>query len=256
MTSEIGSYSAEACRADIPVCRFTGLSSSPRHPMSGCVFRNWRLESRQNRQAGKPALHAPATRAGAVSFVFFLVLTAVALFGFGCRRDMFEQPSEKPLAQSELFRDNEMASRPVVPHTVARGHLDEDEVFYTGKTGTNLVAAFPMPVTREVLLRGREQFEIYCAPCHGRTGEGNGMIPQRGYPLPPSYHIDRLRQAPVGHFFDVITHGYGVMYPYAARVEPADRWAIAAYIRVLQLSRDAKVSDVSPEMRSYLEAMK
>jgi mono/diheme cytochrome c family protein len=165
---------------------------------------------------------------------------------------MFHQPSEKPLEQSEFFRDNQMASRPLVPHTVAIGQLREDEAFYTGKVGTNLVAAFPIAITRETLVRGRERFEIYCSPCHGRTGDGKGMIPQRGYPAPPSYHIDRLRQAPAGHFFDVITRGYGVMYPYAARVGPADRWAIAAYIRVLQTSQNARIADVPQEARARL----
>lgn len=149
-----------------------------------------------------------------------------------------------------------MASRPLVAHTVARGHLDEDEAFYTGKIGTNLVTTFPIPITREVLERGRERFEIYCSVCHGRTGEGNGMIMQRGFPAPPSYHIDRLRQAPVGHFFDVITQGYGIMYSYAERVEPADRWAIAAYIRALQLSHNMKLAELPPAERAQLEGAK
>ena len=179
-----------------------------------------------------------------------------ALLFTGCRRDMFQQPSEKPLEKSEFFRDNNMASRPLVVHSVARGHLNDDEVFYTGKMGTNLVTTFPIPITRDVLQRGQERFEIYCSPCHSRTGDGNGMIPQRGYPTPPSYHIDRVRQAPVGYFFDVITHGYGVMYPYAARIEPGDRWAIAAYIRVLQTSRNARISDVPDLARSQLEVPK
>lgn len=186
-----------------------------------------------------------------LGLVMFLAVAAA-----GCRRDMFLQPSEKPLERSAFFRDNEMASRPLPAHTVARGQLDDDEAFYTGMIGTNLVTQFPMPITREVLLRGQERFNIYCAPCHGRTGEGNGMIPQRGYPAPPSYHLERLRTAPVGHFFDVITRGYGVMYSYANRVEPADRWAIAAYIRALQLSRDAKISDVPNEARAQLEGTK
>jgi len=183
----------------------------------------------------------------AISFVFALT---------GCRRDMFSQPSEKPLERSAFFRDNQMASRPLPAHTVARGQLNDDEAFYTGKIGARLITQFPMPVTREMLRRGQQRFDIYCAPCHGRTGEGNGMIPQRGYPAPPSYHTDRLRTAPVGHFFDVITHGYGVMYPYASRVEPADRWAIAAYIRALQLSRDAKITDVPNDDRAQLEVAK
>jgi cytochrome c553 len=188
--------------------------------------------------------------------IFYLLSSIFLVFLTGCRRDMFLQPSEKPLERSDFFRDNDMASRPLPAHTVARGQLDEDEAFYRGMIGTNLVTQFPMPVTREVLLRGQERFNIYCAPCHGRSGEGNGMIPQRGYPSPPSYHTERLRTVPVGHFFDVITHGYGVMYSYANRVEPADRWAIAAYIRALQLSHDAKISDVPNEDRAQLEATK
>ncbi len=147
-----------------------------------------------------------------------------------------------------------MASRPLVPHTVARGQLDADETFYRGKVGTNLVEEFPIPITRQTLERGQERFNIYCSPCHGRTGEGNGMIVHRGFPAPPSYHIDRLRNAPVGHFFDVITQGYGVMYSYAERVKPADRWAIAAYIRALQKSHDARLADVPPQQRTTLEA--
>ena len=183
-----------------------------------------------------------------------LVLAAAAgIVGVGCRRDMFQQPYSKPLARSDSFQDNQMASRPLVAHTVARGHLEADSIFYRGKVGTNLVNAFPIPITRQVLERGRERFDIYCAPCHGRTGEGNGMIVQRGYPAPPSYHIDRLRAAPVGHFFDVITQGYGVMYSYAQRVEPMDRWAIAAYIRVLQPSRNSTLAEVPADHRATLE---
>ena len=147
-----------------------------------------------------------------------------------------------------------MASRSLVAHTVARGHLEEDRVFYTGKSGTNLVTHLPVALSRELLERGRERYEIYCAVCHGRTGEGNGMVVQRGFPVPPSYQIDRLREAPLGHFFDVITQGYGVMYSYAERVEPADRWAIAAYIRALQLSRHATIADVPAGERATLEA--
>ncbi len=189
--------------------------------------------------------------------IWLLVLAVIiATTAAGCRRDMFHQPYSKPLAPSDFFQDNHMASRPLVPNTVARGHLDADQAFYTGKIGTNLVETFPMPITREVLERGRERFEIYCAPCHGRTGEGNGMIVQRGFPAPPSYHIDRLRQAPVGHFFDVMTQGYGIMFSYAGRVEPADRWAIAAYIRALQKSRAATMAEVPADERAKLEKEK
>ncbi len=191
-----------------------------------------------------------------VSRAVLMVLMALAAAAVGCRRDMFQQPYSKPLNPSDFFQDNHMASRPLVAHTVARGHVDADTAFYTGKTGTNLVESFPIPITREVLERGRERFDIYCSPCHGRTGEGNGMIVQRGFPPPPSYHIDRLRQAPVGHFFDVITQGYGIMYSYAERVQPADRWAIAAYIRVLQKSHDAKLAEVPAEARGQLQRSK
>ena len=185
-------------------------------------------------------------------WILFISL-GIAVAGAGCRRDMFSQPYSKPLAASDFFQDNGMASRPLVPHTIARGHLEADAPYYTGKVGTNLVTTFPFPITREVLERGRERFDIYCSPCHGRTGDGNGMIVQRGFPPPPSYHIERLRQAPVGHFFDVITQGYGVMYSYAQRVEPADRWAIAAYIRVLQASQQGTIAEVPEEERARLE---
>jgi hypothetical protein len=186
-----------------------------------------------------------------LSVAVCLLLCVPALTG--CRRDMFTQPSKRPLDKSDFFRDNHMASRPLVPNTVARGHLDEDEEFYHGMHGTNLVDTFPIPITREVLERGRERFDIYCAPCHGRTGDGRGMIVQRGFPPPPSYHIDRLRQAPVGHFFDVITRGYGMMFSYASRVDPKDRWAIAAYIRVLQTSQNTPAASLTPTERAKLE---
>ena len=184
------------------------------------------------------------------------MMLVVALLSVGCRRDMFNQPSQRPLEQSSFFRDNRMASRPLVANTVPRGYLREDEAFYTGQVGGYLVVSFPIPITRDVMQRGRERFDIYCAPCHGRLGDGNGMISQRGFPKPPSFHMDRLRHAPAGHFFDVITRGYGVMFSYAARVEPQDRWAIAAYIRALQASQDARISDVPQDMRVQLEITK
>ena len=171
----------------------------------------------------------------------------------GCRPDMFNQPRNNPLSSSDFFADG-AGARPLVQGTIARGQLNEDSAFYTGKIGTNLVTEFPMPVTRATLGRGRERYEIYCAVCHGDTGDGRGMIVQRGFPQPPSYHIDRLREAPAGHFYDVITHGYGVMFPYASRVEPADRWAIAAYIRALQLSHNARLADIPADERAKLEA--
>lgn len=169
---------------------------------------------------------------------------------------MFIQPSSKPLAKSDFFQDNHMASRPLVAHTVARNDLDEDSAFSTGKVGTNLVSAFPFKITREVLERGRERYDIYCAPCHGRTGTGDGMIVQRGFPRPPSFHIDRLREAPIGHIFDVVSQGYGIMFSYGDRVKPPDRWAVAAYIRALQLSRNSKTNDLPKSVWEQLKAAK
>ncbi len=183
-----------------------------------------------------------------------LALSTVLMCSFAsCRRDMYNQPKGKPLAENSFFK-NEAIARPVPPHTVARGNAREDTEFYTGLTNGTLVTQLPMQLTPELLGRGRERYDIYCAVCHGLTGKGNGEIVRRGFPAPPTYHVDRLRNAPIGHFYDVITNGYGVMYPYATRVAPADRWAIAAYIRALQLSHDANVQDVPPNEQSKLEA--
>ena len=183
--------------------------------------------------------------------IFFTACALCALTA--CRQDMFEQPKSSPLGPSDFFADG-AAARPIPPHTVSRDDLDDDEVFYTGMMGTNLVTTFPFPVTRAVLQRGRECYEIDCVPCHGETGDGNGIVVARGFPPPPSYNIQRLRDAPVGHFFDVMTRGYGTMYSYAARVTPADRWAVAAYIRALQLSQHATVADVPTNGVAQLEA--
>lgn len=180
-----------------------------------------------------------------------LLFLCVALSS--CRRGMVDQQKLKPLAEENFFADGR-GSRVPPAHTVARGQLREDEQFETGKIGNNLAANFPMPVTRQVLERGQERFDIYCAVCHGATGAGNGMIVQRGFPPPPSFHDDRLRNAPPGHFVDVIKNGYGVMYSYAARVAPEDRWAIAAYIRALQLSQHATPTDAEPAGAKQLEA--
>lgn len=172
----------------------------------------------------------------------------------GCRQDMHDQPRYKPLAESSFFEDSRSA-RPLVPGTIARGNLRADEHLYTGKSGGALVKTFPFPVTREVLERGRQRYDIYCAPCHDRVGNGQGMVVRRGFRPPPSFHIDRLRDAPVGHFFDVITNGFGAMADYAAQVSPRDRWAITAYIRALQLSQRATLADVPGEKRQQLQAM-
>ena len=179
------------------------------------------------------------------------LLAALLLLG-GCAQDMARQPRYGPLAASDFFPDGRSA-RPLVEGTVARGLLRTDTPFFTGRSGKTLVAEIPVPVDRKLLERGQNRYNIYCVPCHDPTGSGNGMIPQRGLRHPPSYHIDRLRNAPAGHFFDVITRGLGLMPDYADRLTPQDRWAVVAYVRVLQMSQNAKIEDVPPAERSKLD---
>ena len=177
---------------------------------------------------------------------------ALALLA-GCRQDMHDQPRYEPYAASSFFRDGRSA-RPKVPGTVARGHLDEDEHLYTGRVGGELASSFPFEITRDVIDRGRERYDIFCAPCHAYDGAGDGMIVRRGLRRPTSFHDQRLVDSPAGYFFDVITHGYGVMYDYAARISPEDRWAIVAYLRVLQRSQRGTLADLTPEQRHRLVA--
>jgi cytochrome c553 len=182
------------------------------------------------------------------------ILPGLALLALmaGCRRnEMHQQPIMKALQSSDFFADGR-ASRNPVPGTVARGHLETDHAFYEGKVDGKLVDTFPFPVTMGVLERGKQRFDIYCSVCHGYLGDGNGMIVQRGMIRPPSYHIDRLRDASVGHFYDVITNGYGAMYSYADRISPRDRWAIVAYIRALQLSQHYPANKLTPEQQAML----
>jgi hypothetical protein len=173
-----------------------------------------------------------------------LALVAVLGLAAGCRLDMHVQPRENPLARSDFFTDQRSA-RPLVEGTVARGQLHADTYFYTGKVGNNPGTEMPFPVTMDVLERGRQGFNIFCAPCHSRLGDGNGFVPSRGFARkPPSFHIDRLQKAPVGYFFDVITNGFGIMPDYASQIPTGDRWDIIAYIRALQLSQNATMADV------------
>jgi cytochrome c553 len=167
-----------------------------------------------------------------------LATLAFLLCTTACRQDMHDQPRYKPLAAADFFGDGR-AARPAIDDTVARGQLQIDGPRYTGKENGKDIDYFPIQITRADLARGRERFEIFCTPCHGRLGDGHGMIVSRGLQQPPTYHDDRLRNGPVGHFFDVMTNGYGAMYPYASRVSVDDRWRIAAYIRALQLSQSA-----------------
>jgi len=169
----------------------------------------------------------------------------------GCRQDMHNQPRYKPLAATDFFGDGRSA-RPTIEDTVARGQLHLDAARYTGKENGKDVTQIPIQITRADLQRGRERFDIYCSPCHGRLGDGHGMIVSRGLRQPPSYHDPRLVDAPVGHFFDVMTNGYGAMYSYASRVAVDDRWRIAAYIRALQLSQNAP-ADVAKQVASTLK---
>jgi len=196
----------------------------------------------------------------------FRRLTAFGLMALlwlgGCRLDMQVQPRLNPLAKSDFYPDQRSARSPV-EGTVARGDLREDTYFYSGKIGNNPGDYMPFPVNQDVMLRGRERFNIYCAPCHSRLGDGNGTIAQRGFRRPPSFHIERLRKAPLGYFFDVMTNGFGAMPDYASQISARDRWSIVAYIRALQLSQNAssaeipagqKMPSAMPEQRSGLDS--
>jgi hypothetical protein len=179
-----------------------------------------------------------------------LCAAACLLLLSGCdylRQDMANQPKNKALSPSDFFADGR-SERPLIENTVARGSLVNDE-FALPKDSNN----FPLPVTLETLQRGEERYKIFCAPCHGLQGDGNGMIASRGMKHPPSYHIDRLRQSPTGYYYDVITNGFGVMYSYNAQVPPRDRWAIIAYIRALQLSRNAHAADLPADLREKVD---
>lgn len=174
------------------------------------------------------------------------------VFAVGCTQQMAEQPRCEPLQASAFFAD-ERCARPPVEGTVARGALHEDEHLYAGRVDGQVAATLPFPLTRQLLERGEERYNIYCTPCHDHLGTGHGMIVRRGFSPPPSFHSERLRQAPLGHFFDVMTHGYGAMPRYAAQIPAADRWAIAAYIQALQLSQHATLADVPDEVRQQLQ---
>jgi mono/diheme cytochrome c family protein len=185
-----------------------------------------------------------------VLFSFALVSLAS-----GCRTEMYDQPRYETFELSTIFPDK-LSARPLIAGTVPRNWANEDEHLYTGRIDGKLAETFPMEVTEAVLERGRERFLIYCTPCHGQLGDGDGIVVRRGFTKPPTYHDDRLRNMAIGHFFDVQTRGFGAMYNYAARVKPEDRWAIAAYIRVLQLSQNAKRAELSPEDLQQLEAVR
>lgn len=167
----------------------------------------------------------------------------------GCHTDMWHQPKLKAQSENRFFVDGKTDRTPVA-NTVAVGQLRAEQAFYTGKEGGKPVSQLPMPVTMELLKRGQTQYNAFCSPCHGKSGDGQGMIAQRGLALrrqPASFHTDRLRGMPIGYFYDVITNGFGVMYGYASRIEPEDRWAIAAYVRALQKSYYTQMNELTPE---------
>jgi len=174
-----------------------------------------------------------------------------ALLLAGCN-DMEHQPKYQPLDPSPFFADGR-SSRLPPEGTVARGHLQLDDHLYKGKVNGELARTIPIPVTKELLNRGQERYNIFCSVCHSQTGDGLGMIVQRGMKQPPSFHIERLRDAPAGYFYDTIVNGFGVMYSYGDRIPVNDRWAIVAYIRALQLSQNGRLSDVPAAERAPLE---
>ena len=200
--------------------------------------------------------------------ILWTTIIGLMLISVGCRYDMQDQPRYKAFKKSEFFSDDK-AMRDLPEGTVARGFLRENKAFYTGKkenaetiapaettidaTGNTLVASFPdaieefpLPVTKELLDRGEQRYKVFCIVCHGPVGNGDGMVVRRGFSKPPTYHDDRLRNAPVGHFYDVMTNGWGKMNSYASQIPPADRWAIVAYIRTLQISQNPNGMSAMP----------
>ena len=289
-SEQLAVSSPRLCRPDVrkgsafPDARPSGLSEAmPRQSLRGVAsqFMNDGQTERHSLSAHRGGKAASLTRAGGVSRVFILLLTAhCLLLTAACRRDMQDQPRAKAYRENSFFRDG-LSSRPLVPGTVPRGYLRADREFYfgkksnagtttqpvtpgattpaatTGAAATNPAAlypddveTFPIPIDKAALDRGQQRYDIFCSVCHGATGNGDGMIARRGFnkPLPASYHQDRLRQAPVGHFFDAMTNGWGAMPSYASQIPVEDRWKIIAYIRALQLSQmpSAQAPSIKP----------
>jgi mono/diheme cytochrome c family protein len=185
--------------------------------------------------------------------LLLLFFGAFIAFAAGCRRDMQDQPRYKPLSASRFFADGRSA-RPIPAGTIARDELNDTDLLHTGLTDGTFSTKFPVPITKQLLLRGQQRYNIYCTPCHGFLGDGNGMIAKRGFKWPANLHTDRLRNAPPGYLFQVVSNGYGAMPAYRHQIEPNDRWAILAYVRALQFSRDASIADASPQGRAQLES--
>ena len=188
------------------------------------------------------------TSALRILLALWAAMLAVLTGGCQIRQDMADQPKNRPLSPSPFFDDGR-SERPLLENTVAHGSIAEDDLFVPKESN-----AFPLPLTPDLLKRGQERYKIFCTPCHGIQGDGNGMVSMRGMKHPPSYHDARLLAVPNGYIYDVITNGFGGMLSYSAQVPPADRWAIVAYVRALQLSRNAPVSELSPALREKLNA--
>ncbi len=186
---------------------------------------------------------APIAFGARLGAALFSTACVLLLAGCSLKQDMALQPYNRPLTPSDFFSDGR-SERPLIENTVARGVLADDALFVPKDSNS-----FPLPVNQELLERGEGRYKIFCTPCHGLQGDGNGMVAMRGMKHPPSFHQDRLRQSPNGYFYDVITNGFGAMYGYSAQIPPRDRWAIVTYVRALQLSRNAKVSELPPELR-------
>ena len=183
-----------------------------------------------------------------------LALVALSLVVTGCRQDMHDQPVIEPYEASAIFSDG-AGSRPLPEETVARGQLREDSAFYTGLSADDsMVSQIPVAITREMLANGQSKFNTFCAPCHDRTGNGQGLIVRRGFKQPASFHEQRLRDQPAGYFYTVISNGFGDMSSYAAQIQPADRWAIVAYLRTLQWSRNAPLDSLPEDVRERVVA--
>jgi hypothetical protein len=182
------------------------------------------------------------------SRILLSACAATLLFACGCqiRQDMADQPKYKPLEPTDFFVDGR-SERPIIENTVAHGSIDDDALYISKDSN-----AFPLELTPELMQRGKERYGIFCTPCHGIQGDGNGMVAMRGMKHPPTYHSERLRKVPNGYLFDVVTNGFGAMLSYSAQIPPRDRWAIIAYIRALQLSRNAPVSELPSDLRNKL----
>lgn len=186
------------------------------------------------------------------SRVVLALLALATLSGCELRQQMYNNGRIKPMEKSGFFADGR-SNRPLVDGTVSRGHLNEDDALFRGQVNDIQVTESPVPVDGKLLARGRQRFDIYCSVCHGQAGYGDGMVVQRGFKLPPSLHEERLRNAPAGHFFDVISNGFGAMPPYREMIKTTDRWAIVAYVRALQLSQRATLADVPAAEQGKLQ---